>query len=153
MINMKKKLLEKDFYDIDGDEGWILVTRETKQVKHTTRIIWQPIRGKMLMKLERQKLIQRPKREKVEVHNYKKTQTLCNSRPSSFDKESTKDNVEASGLNVDKARKNKVHPTDKEERTSESSIEVSPNDDDKATKEISSMMSASHSKNPVGPSF
>ncbi|KAH0722579.1 hypothetical protein KY285_005110 [Solanum tuberosum] len=109
----------------------------------------------MVKKLEKQKSIKRPKRATVEVHHYQKPRrpvTLEEFLPSSFDIKSTQDNVEASCFNVDKAKTMKVPPTEKEGTTSESSPKVSPNDDEKTIREISSMMTLSPSETPIEPS-
>ena len=57
--------------DIDGDEGWILVTRKRHNKsslrKESSK---QLVRGKMVDKLKKQKSIKRLKRAKVEVHHY-----------------------------------------------------------------------------------
>ncbi|KAH0664110.1 hypothetical protein KY290_027749 [Solanum tuberosum] len=109
----------------------------------------------MVKKLEKQKSIKHPKRAKVEVHHYQKPQrpvTLEEFLPSSFDIKSTQDNVEASCFNVDKAETMKVPPTDNEGTTSESLPKVSHCDDEKATREISSMMSPLPSETSIEPS-
>ena len=85
--------------DIDGDKGWILVTRRRRNKSS----LWkesseQAIRGKMVKKLEKQKSIKRPKRENVEVHHYKKPRRLVTQEeflPSSFDTKFTQGNDEA----------------------------------------------------------
>ena len=95
----------------------------------------QPIRGKMVKKSEKRKSNKRPKGAKVEVHYYQKPQrpvTLEEFLPSSFDIKSTKDNVEASCFNTEKAETMKVPPTGKERTTSESLRKVSPSNEQKA---------------------
>ena len=57
--------------DIDGDEGWILVTRRRRNKSSLRKeLSEQPVREKMVKKLEKKKSIKRPKRAKVEVHHY-----------------------------------------------------------------------------------
>ena len=57
--------------DIDGDEGWILVTRRRRNKSSLRKdLSEQPVREKMVKKSEKQKSIKRPKRAKVEVHYY-----------------------------------------------------------------------------------
>ncbi|KAH0773265.1 hypothetical protein KY290_010402 [Solanum tuberosum] len=153
--NHEEESLEQEV-NIDGDEGWILVTRRRRNKSSLRKEPSKPpIRGKMVKKLEKQKSIKRPKRAKVEVHHYQNPRrpvTLEEFLPSSFDIKSTRDNVEASCFNADKAETMKVPPTDKEGTTSESSSKVSPNNDEKTTREISSMMSLSPSETPIEPS-
>ena len=111
--------------DIDGDEGWILVTRKRHNKsslrKESSK---QLVRGKMVDKLKKQKSIKRPKRAKVEVHHYQKPRrlvTLEEFLPSSFDTKSTQGNVEASCFNEDKEQTMKVPPIVKEGTRSEAS--------------------------------
>ncbi|KAH0685550.1 hypothetical protein KY285_016092 [Solanum tuberosum] len=109
----------------------------------------------MVKKLDKQKSIKRPKRAKVEMHHYQKPRrhvTLEEFLPSSFGIKSTQDNVEALYFNADKEETMKVPPTDKEEKTSESSPKVSPSDKEKATREISAMMSLSSYEKYIEPS-
>ncbi|KAH0651623.1 hypothetical protein KY285_031754 [Solanum tuberosum] len=154
----EEELLEQDKSqdDIDGDEGWILVTRRRRNKSSLRKgSSEQPIRGKIVKKLEKQKSIQCPKRAKVEVHHYQKPRrpvTLEEFLPSSFDIKSTQDSVEASCFNADTTEITKVPPTDKEGTMSESSPKVSPSDDEKETREISSMVSPSPSEKPIEPS-
>ncbi|XP_015072668.1 uncharacterized protein LOC107016840 [Solanum pennellii] len=139
--------------DIDGDEGWILVTRRRRNKSSLRKeLSEQPVRGKMVKKSEKQKSIKRPKRAKVEVHHYQKPRrlvTLEEFLPSSFDTKSTQGNVEASCFNVDKGQTMKVPPTVKEGTTSESSPKVSPGEEEKETREISEMMSLSSSEKSI----
>ena len=92
--------------DIDGDEGWILVTRQRRNKSSLRKeLSEQPVRGKMVKKSEKQKSIKRPKKAKVEVHHYQKPRrlvTLEEFLPSSFYTKSTQGNVEVSCFNVDK---------------------------------------------------
>ncbi|KAH0707302.1 hypothetical protein KY290_010337 [Solanum tuberosum] len=154
----EEELLEQDKSqdDIDSDEGWILVTRQRRNKSSLRKELYvQPIRGKVVKKLEKKKSIQRPKRAKIEVHHYqipRRPVTLEEFLPSSFNIKSTQDNVEASCFNADKAETTKMPSTDKEGSTSQSSPKVSPSDDEKATKEISSMMTPSPSEKPIEPS-
>ncbi|KAH0747349.1 hypothetical protein KY285_009006 [Solanum tuberosum] len=153
--NHEEESLEQEV-DIDGDEGWILITRRRRNKSSLRKKPSKPpITGKMVKKLEKQKSIKRPKRTKVEVYHYQKPRrpvTLEEFLPSSFDINSTQDNVEASCFNTDKEETMKVPPTDKEGTTSESSSKVSSNDDEKTTREISSIMSFSPSETPIEPS-
>ena len=127
--------------DIDGDEGWNLVTRKRRNKSSLRKdSSVQPVKGKMVKKLEKKKSIKRPKREKVEVHHYQKPRrlvTLEEFLPSSFDTKSTQGNVEASCFNVDKEQTMKVPPTVKEGTTSESSPKASLGEEEKETREIS----------------
>ncbi|KAH0707413.1 hypothetical protein KY290_011968 [Solanum tuberosum] len=108
-----------------------------------------------MKKLEKQKSIKHPKRAKVEVHHYQKPRrpvTLEELWPSRFFRKSNQDNVEASCFNVDKEETMNVPTTDKERTVSESSPKESPSDEEKATREILSMMSHSSSEKPIEPS-
>ena len=91
--------------DIDGEEGWILVTRRRRNKSSLRKeLSEQPIREKMVKKSKKQKSIKRPKRAKVEVHHYKRPRrlvTLEEFLQSWFDPKSTQGNVEASCFNVD----------------------------------------------------
>ena len=110
----------------------------------------------MVKKLEKQKSIKRPKRAKVEVHHYQKPRhlvTLEEFLPSSFNIKSNQDNVEAPCFNDDKEETVKAPSTIKEGTSSESSLKVSPSDEEKATREISAMMSLSSSEKSTEPSF
>ncbi|KAH0636561.1 hypothetical protein KY289_036476 [Solanum tuberosum] len=148
--------LDKSQVDIDGDKGWILVTRRRRNKSSLQKeSCEQPIRKKMVKKLVKQKSIKRPKKAKVEVHHYQKPQhpvTLEEFLPSWLRIKSTQENVEASCFNADKEETMKVSPTDREETTRESSPKVSPSGEEKATREISSMMSPSSSEKPIEPS-
>ncbi|KAH0636367.1 hypothetical protein KY289_036282 [Solanum tuberosum] len=148
--------LDKSQVDIDGDEGWILVTRRRRNKSSLQKeSCEQLIRKKMVKKLVKQKSIKRPKKVKVEVHHYKKPRhpvTLEEFLPSWLRIKSTQKNVEASCFNVDKEETIKVSPTDREETTRESSPKVSPSGEEKATREISSMISPSSSEKPIEPS-
>ena len=81
------------FGSLDGDQGWILVTtRRRNKSSLRKELSEQPVRGKTVKKLEKQKSIKRPKRAKVEVHHYQKPRrlvTLEDFLPSSFDTKST----------------------------------------------------------------
>ncbi|TMX04013.1 hypothetical protein EJD97_012039, partial [Solanum chilense] len=109
----------------------------------------------MVKKLEKRKSIKRPKRQKVEVHHYQKPRrpmTLEEFLPSSFNIKSNENNVEASCFNADKEEMVKAPSTGKEGTLSESSPKVSPSDEEKATREISPMMSLSSSVKSIEPS-
>ena len=63
--------------DIDGDEGWILVTRQRRNKSSLRKeLSEQPVREKMVKKLKKKKSIKRPKRAKIEVHHYQKPRRL-----------------------------------------------------------------------------
>ncbi|KAH0665903.1 hypothetical protein KY285_027109 [Solanum tuberosum] len=69
--------LDKSQVDIDGDEGWILVTRRRRNKSSLRKeSCEQPIRKKMVKKLVKQKSIKRPKKAKVEVHHYRNPDIL-----------------------------------------------------------------------------
>ena len=148
----EEKPVEQDI-DLDGNEGWILVTRRRRNKSILRKQLSEkPVREKMVKKLKKKKSIKRPKRAKVEVHHYQKPRrlvTLEKFLPSSFDTKSTQGNVEASCFNVDKEQTVKMPPTVKEEITSESSPKVSPGEEEKETREISEMMSLSSSEKSI----
>ena len=51
--------------DIDGDEGWILVTRRRRNKSSLRKeLSEQPVRGKMVKKLEKKKINQAPQKGK-----------------------------------------------------------------------------------------
>ncbi|KAH0738086.1 hypothetical protein KY290_036791 [Solanum tuberosum] len=107
----------------------------------------------MVKKLEKQKSIKRQKRAKVEVHHYQKLPRLVTLEEfllGPFCTKSTQDNDEASCFDVDKEETMKLSPTD--EDASKSSPKVSPSGEEKATTEISSIMSPSSSEKPIEPS-
>ena len=52
--------------DIDGEEGWILVTRRRRNKSSLRKeLSEQPVRGKMVKKSEKQKSIKRPKGQRL----------------------------------------------------------------------------------------
>ncbi|KAH0781215.1 hypothetical protein KY290_000813 [Solanum tuberosum] len=76
-----------------------------QQVKLTKGIIQATDQKEDGEKIGKEKIIKRPKREKIEVHHYQKPRrpvTLEEFLPSSFCTKSTQDNVEASCFNFDK---------------------------------------------------
>ncbi|KAH0712140.1 hypothetical protein KY289_008099 [Solanum tuberosum] len=103
--------------DIDGNKGWILVTRRRRNKSCLRKESSdQPIRSKMVRKLEKQKSIKHPQRVKVEVHHYQKPRrpvTLEEFLPSSFYTKSIEDNVGASCFNTDKKETTRMSRTDK----------------------------------------
>ncbi|TMX02712.1 hypothetical protein EJD97_020243, partial [Solanum chilense] len=100
--------------------------------------------------------INRPKKEKVEVHHYQKPRypiTLVEFLPSWLRTKSTQENIEASCFNADKEEITKVSPTGQEEgTTTEASPKVSPSSKEKATREISSIISPSSFEKSIEPS-
>uniref|UniRef100_M1DUZ4 Uncharacterized protein n=1 Tax=Solanum tuberosum TaxID=4113 RepID=M1DUZ4_SOLTU len=103
--------------DIDGNKGWILVTRRRRNKSSLRKESFeQPIRRKMVRKLEKQKSIKCPQMVKVEVHHYQKPRrpvTLEEFLPSSFCTKSIEENVGALCFNTDKEETTRVSRTDK----------------------------------------